>query len=82
MIKHIHKTIHRLKQEPEDVRQHIVHIVTFACAVILITLYFYSLGKKLTDKEVQTSIQKDAKPFTVLKDNLVDGYKSISTSGN
>ncbi|MCX6753069.1 MAG: hypothetical protein NTW62_01820 [Candidatus Nomurabacteria bacterium] len=82
MIKHIHKTVHRLRQEPIHVREQIVYWVTFMCAVILFLLWSVSLGKMLTNKDIQTSIKKDVQPFTVLKDNLSDGYKSIKANSN
>lgn len=76
------KIIHRLRQEPEEVRQHIVHIVVFACAIILLLLWAVSLGHTLSSTETKTTMKKDAQPFTVLKDNIVDGYQSVGVSGN
>ncbi len=78
MQKHIRKTIHRLRQQPEEVRRQILHIITFACAIILILLWVLSLGRTLGSKDTGESVKKDLQPFTVLKDNLTSGYNSVS----
>ena len=70
------KLIHHLRRQPEEVRRHVLHIVTFALAIIMIILWIFSLGKSLTNPDTQTKIKQDLSPFSVLKDNIVDGYKS------
>lgn len=72
------KIIHNLRRQPEEVRRHILHITIFAVAVIMILLWIFSLGKSLSSPDTQVKIKEDLKPFSVLKDNLVDGYKSTS----
>ena len=74
------KIIQSLRQQPEHVRQQIVYIITFACAIILILLWVLSLGKTISSKDTATAIKSDLAPFTVLKDNLVGGYQSVSNS--
>ena len=39
------RLIHRLRRQPEEIRRHILHIVIFAVAVIMILLWVFSLGK-------------------------------------
>lgn len=72
------KLIFHLRKQPEEVRIHILHVLTTVVALIMITLWVYSLGKNLTNAETQVKIEKDLKPFSVLKANLIGGYESIS----
>ncbi len=76
MKKHIHKTIHKLRRQPEEVRRQVLHIVTFAGAAILIFLWILSLGRTFKNKDVANSVKKDLQPFSILKDNLTSGYNS------
>jgi hypothetical protein len=82
MKKHIYRAVHKLRQQPEEVRRHILHIIIFACAIILALLWVLSLGRTLGNKDVEVSVNKDLKPFTVLKDNLTSGYKGVSIEPN
>jgi hypothetical protein len=72
------KFIHSLRQKPEKERRHLLHILTIIAAIIMIILWIYSLGRSLTSSETKERIRQDLKPFSVLKDNLVGGYKSIA----
>lgn len=72
------KIIHHLRKQPEQVRIHILHVLTIGASIILMVLWVYSLGKNLTSSETQVKIEKDLKPFSVLKDNLIGGYQSLS----
>jgi hypothetical protein len=68
------KIIHKLRQQPEETRRHILHIITFFLAVIMIMLWVVSLGKNLSSEDTQTKMKQDLQPFSDLKDNLVNGY--------
>jgi hypothetical protein len=72
------KTIHRLRQKPEEERRHILHISIVIAAIIMIALWVFSLGKSLTAPETKQKVKQDLQPFSVLKNNLSDGYKSVS----
>jgi len=72
------KIIHKLRQKPEEERRHILHILIIIAAIVMIILWTYSLGKSFTSPETKIKVRQDLKPFSVLKDNLVDGYKSVS----
>ena len=72
------KLIHHLRRQPEDVRRHVLHILIFAVAIIMIILWVFSLGKSLSNPDTQVKIKQDLEPFSVLKDNIIDGYKSTS----
>ncbi|MCX6757585.1 MAG: hypothetical protein NTZ44_01755 [Candidatus Nomurabacteria bacterium] len=78
MIKHIHKTVHKLRQQPKEVREQILSITIIACTIILVLVWARSLGQRLGKEETTISVKKSLQPFSVLKDNMVDGYKSIS----
>lgn len=68
--------IHNLRRQPEEVRRHILHILILIAAIIMVILWIFSLGKNLTNPDTQVKIEQDLKPFSVLKDNIVDGYNS------
>ena len=59
------KTIHRLRGLPEEERRHILHIFTFAGAIILIIIWIYTLGTSITSNDTKVKIKQDLKPFTV-----------------
>jgi uncharacterized membrane protein YvbJ len=64
------KIIQHLRKQPEEVRRHILHIITTILAVILVLLWIYSLGTTLTNPDTQAKISQDFKPFSALKDNI------------
>jgi hypothetical protein len=72
------KTIHKLRQRPEEERRHILHITIIIIAVVMILLWAFSLGSRLSQPEVKVKAKRDVQPFSVLKDNLSEGYKSVS----
>jgi hypothetical protein len=72
------KIIHRIRRQPEEVRRHILHIVTIVAAVILILLWIYSLGTRFANPNTEAKMSNDLKPFSALKDNIVGGYNSIT----
>lgn len=71
------KIIHNLRQQSEDVRKHILHLVTLFFAIILFVIWVYTLGTGFGDKDIQAKVKDDLEPFSVLKDNFINGYKSI-----
>jgi hypothetical protein len=64
----------KIREQPEHVRRHILHISTVIVAVILFFLWVYSLGTTLTNEDTQAKINQDLKPFSAIKDNLTSGY--------
>lgn len=72
------KIIHNLRQKSEETRRHILHITTVVVSIILFFIWVYSLGSGFSEKETQAKIKNDVEPFSALKDNFVNGYKSIS----
>jgi len=71
------KLIHKLRQKPEAERRHILHILIFVAGVIMIILWAYSLGRSFTSPETKIKAKQDLQPFSILKNNLIDGYKSV-----
>jgi len=71
------KIIHHIRQQPEEARRHILHLLTIIAAIILLLLWAYSLGTNLTNSDMQAKVNNDFKPLSALKDNLVGGYQSI-----
>ena len=74
------KIINHIRNQSEEVRRHILHVLTIIFAIILALLWIYSLGTNLSNPDTQAKISNDLKPFSALKANIVDGYQSISES--
>ena len=72
------KFIHNIRKQPEHVRRNVLHILTAAFAVILVLLWIYSLGTTLENPDTQAKIGQDIKPFSAIKDNIVNGYNDMS----
>ncbi|MCC7160397.1 hypothetical protein IT399_01565 [Candidatus Nomurabacteria bacterium] len=70
--------IHHLRKQPEQVKRHILHVSIMVCAVVLGALWIYSLGTNLNSTETQAKIDRDLKPLSALKANLIGGYDSIT----
>ena len=78
MRKKIIHHVNRLRKHPEEKRRNILHLSIFIVGVIMVILWTFSLGKSIANPETKVKIKQDLQPFSVLKDNLVDGYKSVS----
>lgn len=72
------RIIQNLRKQPEEVRTHVLHVLTIGAGVILLFLWVYSLGRTVTDADTQKQAKEDLQPFSVLKDNLLGGYNSLS----
>ena len=66
------KIINKLRNQSEENRRHILHILTFGFAIILIIIWIYSLGRKITNTDNKKKVKQDLKPFTMLKDSIVN----------
>jgi hypothetical protein len=65
------KVIHNLRQRPEHERIHILNIVIFILAIILIGFWILSLNKNISKAETKNKTKEDLKPFSVLKNSIV-----------
>jgi uncharacterized membrane protein YvbJ len=72
------KIIHKVRQQPEEVRRHILHVITIIFGIILLALWVYSLGTTFSNPEKQAEIRDGLQPISALKDQLIDGYNSLS----
>ncbi len=72
------KIIHNLRNQPEEVRRHILHVLTIIAALILLSFWVYSLGTNFNNADTQAKIENDFKPFSALKGNIIGGYQSIT----
>jgi len=70
------KIIHRLRKQPEEIRRHVLHVSILGISIIMVMLWVLSLGNNLTNPDTKEKIKEDLQPFSVLKDNLIEGYKS------
>ena len=68
------KIIHNLRNRPEEERRHILHILTFFGALIMLVLWSLSLGRTLGNPDTKAELKQDLQPFSELKANIVDGY--------
>lgn len=64
------KIIHYIRRQPEETRRHILHLLTIIAAIVLLTLWVYSLGTNLSNKDTQIKIKQGLEPFSVLKNNI------------
>lgn len=71
------KVIHHLRKQPDHVKHNILHAAILVFGIILVSLWVYSLGAR-SEVADENRDEKTLKPLTVLKDNLVGGYNSIS----
>ena len=69
---HMKKIIHNLRNRPEEQRRHILHIIVFIFAIILITLWIYSLGTSVASKENKKQMKSDLQPFNLLKNSITN----------
>jgi hypothetical protein len=72
------KIIHHIRKQPEEVRRHILHILTMCFAFILVVLWVYSLGNDLASSDIKAKVSNDLKPLSALKGNIIGGYNSIT----
>ena len=72
------KIIHRLRQRPEEEKRQILHISIIIIAIALIVLWVFSLNKTLSTPETKEKFKNDLKPFSILKNNLSEGFKNVS----
>ena len=73
------KVIHHLRKQPVHVRHTIAHVLTLIFAVLLLSIWVYRLGLPASSEPALPANSADTlEPFTILKDNLVDGYESIT----
>ena len=72
------KIIDNLRNQPHHVRKSILHALTIAFGIILVLLWVYSLGTNIANPEVRKNFSDNLKPFYILKDNIANGYNSLS----
>ncbi len=72
------KIIHKLRKRPEAERRHILNLLMIIVVIIMLALWVFSLSISFSNKDAKIKMQQDLKPFTVLKDNIVGGYNSVS----
>jgi len=75
------KIIHHIRNQSEEVRRHILNILTVVAGIILVLLWIYSLGTSLTNPDMQAKANNELKTFSILKANLIGGYQSITNTG-
>lgn len=72
------KIIHNLRQQPEKVRKHILHVSMIVCGIVLASLWIYSLGTNLENSDTQAGVSQDLQTFSTVKNNMVNGYGDTS----
>jgi hypothetical protein len=74
------RIIYNLRNQSEEVRRHVLHLLTFVMAIMLLFIWLYSLGSSLSSPKKQAKTSNEAKPFSALQGNLIGGYESIVES--
>jgi hypothetical protein len=75
------KIINNLREQPEEVRHHVVHLTVAVAGVILVVLWLFSLGGTIKNAQNDNvELSEGLKPFSVLSENLADGYQSLGAS--
>ena len=74
------RIIHHIRGRREETRRHILHFLTLVFALVLFSFWVFSLGGNSTKSSLNTDKEKadELAPFSVLKANIVDGYKGVS----
>ncbi|MBP9711949.1 MAG: hypothetical protein KBD55_02875 [Candidatus Pacebacteria bacterium] len=62
------KIIHNLRQQPEEVRRHVLHVFVAIVGLIFLLFWVYSLGYRINDTKEKAS--KEVSPLNVLKANI------------
>jgi len=70
--------IHKLRQQPEEHRRSMMHLLIGISAFILFVLWSWSFGGNVSSPETAESVKEGLEPFSVLKANILEGYKDIS----
>lgn len=75
------KIIRHLRNQPEHMRLQIVQLSVLVAGVVLVFLWAASFGATFKDSPpIQAQFSDELKPFAALRDNFVEGYKSISAN--
>ena len=74
------RIIHHLRGQPEQTRRHILHVLTVVLGLVLFALWIYSLGRSATNPDTEAKLKKDLSPLSVFKDNVKEGYQTITGS--
>ena len=72
------KIIHNVRRQPEEVRRHILHVITAVFAIILFLLWVVSLGRNFEQGETAEKTNKELQPLSALKANILGGYQSLT----
>jgi hypothetical protein len=64
------KFIHHLRRQPDHVKRHVLHVFTGVAAVVLFSLWVYSLGGNFNDLASKSDVKETLAPLSVLKNNL------------
>ena len=74
------KIIHHLRKQPEETRRHLLHLLIFVAAIIMIMLWVFSLSRSFSNPDNQIKMKQDLQPFSTLKDNITGGSGDTSNT--
>lgn len=72
------KIIHHIRNQPEEIRRHILHAITIIFGIVLLSIWVYSLGTNLNDPNTQAKMKNNLEPLSALKANIIGGYEGVS----
>lgn len=71
------KLVHKLRQQPEEVRVYLLYGLTAGVAVILFVLWVYSFGGSTEEPVVTENQNGQYAPVDTLKGSLIEGYNIL-----
>jgi len=74
----MHPIIKNLQQKPVHVRENVALSVAFIAALFLFIAWATLLPYRLHKTTSDTAVKEQVKPFTLLKDNIVEVYANVS----
>lgn len=73
------RVIRHLRNQSEEVRMQILYILTVASALVLFILWVSSFGVDTSDPVKADNTKEALAPFSILKDNVVEGARNLET---
>lgn len=64
------KIIHKIRNQPEEVKRHILHVSVIIAGVLLLAIWVNTLGGSFNSTVANEELKKNVEPLSVLKSNL------------
>ncbi len=64
------KIIHKIRNQPEEIKRHVLHVSVIIAGVLLLAIWVHNLGGSFNGTVVSEDLKKNIEPLSVLKSNL------------